>query len=91
VEIEHPFTVKTTTLELLKFGKEDYTKIYTEEDATAPVPAQDSQKLAGGLTLMNRTRTKGKHGIWGHVLNDLWFEGIHINLDTKTVTFDMGS
>jgi len=91
VETEHPFTAATTVMDLLRFGQADYEKIYAEEDATAPVAAQDSQKLANGLTLMNRTTTKGKHGIWGHVLNDLWFEGIHIDLDTKTVTFDIGS
>lgn len=91
VEFEHAFDAKTTTTDLLNFGKTDYEKIYAEEDATAPVPAQDSQKLAGGLTLMNRTRTKGKYGIWGHVLNDLFFEAIIIDLDNKKVTFHIGS
>lgn len=33
----------------------------------------------------------GAHGIWGHYMGDLFFEGVTINTATRFVTFSMGS
>lgn len=82
--------VDATYLDLMRLGLKHYRAIYAEEEATTPVLAQDSQQI-GSLTLMNRTRTKGKYGIWGHVLNDLFFEGICIDMKQRVITFNIGS
>jgi hypothetical protein len=47
---------------------EGYEKIYDEEDET-----RTKDTISRG-TLVNRPETDGKHGIWGHVLNDLYIE-----------------
>jgi hypothetical protein len=50
-----------------------YVKIYDEEDETRTLPAQSPLDSV----LVNRPKTDGKHGIWGHDLNDLYIEGVH--------------
>jgi hypothetical protein len=52
---------------------EGYVKIYDEEDETRTLPAQSPLDSI----LVNRPKTDGKHGIWGHDLNDLYIEGMH--------------
>ena len=32
-----------------------------------------------------------KYGIWGHTIGDLYFEGVDIDHETKTIEFHMGS
>jgi hypothetical protein len=52
---------------------QEYAKIYQEEDASrtaSPAPA--------GM-LLNRSRTDGVHGIWGHDLVDLILEGARLD------------
>lgn len=50
---------------------EGYCKIYDEEDETRTVDTV----IRG--TLLNRPTTNGKYGIWGHILNDLYVEGLY--------------
>jgi hypothetical protein len=50
-----------------------YLKIYDEEDETRTLPAQSPLDSI----LVNRPKTDGKHGIWGHDLNDLFIEGMY--------------
>jgi hypothetical protein len=59
--------------DLLDCVAEGYVKIYDEEDATRTLPAQAPLDSI----LVNRPRTDGKYGIWGHILNDLYIEGIY--------------
>ena len=49
-----------------------YLEIYDEEDETRTLPAIDM-----GAMLVNRPQTNGKHGIWGHILNDLYIEKMY--------------
>jgi hypothetical protein len=42
-------------------------------------------------SLMNRNRTDGKYGIWGHDIEDLWLEGISYNPQTMIVSLSIGS
>lgn len=61
-----------------------YKRIYDEEEQTGGAPPEDGMSL-------NRTRTNGKHGIWGHYIEDLWLEGIMYNPARKLVTLAIGS
>lgn len=93
-EFTHTLTPSTTSEDLLKIGLSDYRNIYAEEERTTPIAAQESSTInIGGRTLilMNRTSTTGRYGIWGHVLADLFFEGIAINTELRLVKFTMGS
>lgn len=48
---------------------EGYKNIYAQEDAVAGDPGMISGML-------NRARSDGPYGIWGHVMEDLFLEGI---------------
>jgi hypothetical protein len=48
-----------------------YREIYAEEERTRTLPAE---RLPGSI-LVNRPKTNGKYGIWGHVIGDLVLEG----------------
>jgi len=45
-----------------------YQRIYAEEEETSTTPVVPMEKRQG---LINRNRTNGKYGIWGHDLDDL--------------------
>lgn len=93
-EFKHTLPPQMGLEEFLVLAKEDYQRIYKEEDETTTVPAKNSQTVnIGGKTLelMNRTRTTGKHGIWGHVIGDLYFERVYVDIDNRIVHFDIGS
>ena len=62
--------------DLLDCVAEGYVKNYDEEDETRTLPATTM-----GEGLINRPQTDGKHGIWGHILNDLYIEGMQKDLD----------
>ena len=49
-----------------------YLVIYYEEDETAPVKADQIDR---GM-VMNRPKTDGKYGVWGHDMGDLLLERI---------------
>lgn len=59
--------------ELCRAIRRTYARIYEEEDATANHPGQ-----VGVGHVINRTTSDGVHGIWGHVISDLFIEGIDV-------------
>jgi hypothetical protein len=63
--------------DLLDCVAEGYVKIYDEEDETRTLPAQAPLDSI----LVNRPQTDGKYGIWGHILNDLYIEGMYKDLN----------
>jgi hypothetical protein len=72
--------------DLLDSIAEGYVKIYDEEDETRTLPAQAPLDSI----LVNRPKTDGKHGIWGHILNDLFIEGVCKGSD-DVWTLEIGS
>lgn len=70
---------------ILSLAKKDYQRIYREEDESTKV------KPGNIPGMLNRNSTDGKWGIWGHGIDDLYFEGVRIDTVRKTVTFDIGS
>jgi hypothetical protein len=54
-----------------------YREIYAEEERTRTLPAE---RLPGSM-LVNRPKTDGKYGIWGHVIGDLVLEGAEMDTD----------
>lgn len=65
---------------------EAYRRVYEEEEATASRPAEEG---VGGV--INRTETDGAHGIWGHVMSDLFLEGVGVyRADDGTVYIEPG-
>lgn len=81
----HNLTPETTALDILAFGAQDYKNIYEIENA--------GTKIKPGFIpgMLNRNKTNGTYGIWGHGLGDLCFTGININIDEQTVSFDIDS
>jgi hypothetical protein len=41
--------------------------------------------------MLNRQRSSGRWGIWGHVIDDLFFEAINVDLNGERVSFGIGS
>ena len=80
----HELTAETTNIQVLELGGKDYEAIYAAEDA-ATGPTGD---IPGTL---NRKSSSGPYGIWGHCLEDLYFEGVNIDTEKKRVEFSMGS
>ena len=63
-----------------------YERIYAEEDKSTAIPVGTVS-----ANVMNRNTTDGVHGIWGHVLEDLWLEGIQYHPSQKLVTLSIRS
>lgn len=80
---EHTLTAETTALDILEIGKADYERIYREEDEDVGAPTEN---IPG---MLNRQTSEGRYGIWGHVIHDLFFEGIEIS--GNKISFSMGS
>lgn len=59
--------VGVTVGELIDRVIEIYDEIYTTEEATSTI----EPGVVPGM--LNRNRTNGKYGVWGHVLSDLFF------------------
>jgi len=55
--------------DFLRAVAQGYRQIYREEDEAVGDPGQVSD------TCINRGFSKGPHGIWGHYMGDLFFEG----------------
>lgn len=83
VEFKHHLTEGTSILDVLELAAKDYRQIYDEEDKTASADSTPSGAL------LNRRESHGKHGIWGHGIEDLVFETVYIK--NFNVTFDIGS
>lgn len=83
VEFKHRLTEATSILDILELAAKDYQQIYDEEDESESAdPTPDG-------ALLNRGESHGKHGIWGHGIEDLVFEGVYVK--NFAVTFDIGS
>lgn len=63
---------------------EGYKRIYDEEENAVGDPGSYGNVL-------NRRRSKGPYGIWGHYLSELWIEKISYNLQEKTINLYIGS
>ena len=68
-----------------------YQEIYDEENAslTDPPSTVDERMNKGGL--INREKTDGPYGIWGHDLGDLYLEGIEFDSEKNMVSLSIGS
>lgn len=80
----HTLSQEMTGEDILSLARSDYERIYKEEDTAAGDPGH----IPG---MLNRSRSEGPYGIWGHDFSDLYFEGICISLKKKTIEFAMGS
>lgn len=74
-----------TRMDLFRCIYQGYKKIYDEEEGTAPDPGSVS------ATVLNRAKSSGKYGIWGHFLSELYLERIIYNPSNKTVDMFIGS
>jgi len=83
-ELTYPFKVKVPITiakadciaDILVPIAKRYKEIYQEEKATSKLSADRSNG-----NLINRAETDGKYQIWGHVIEDLVFEGLKLNKD----------
>ena len=75
---EHLLTQSHSAQDILEFARQDYEAIYAAEDNPGEIPG-----------MLNRARSEGPYGIWGHHFSDLYFEGININ--GQAIDFEMGS
>lgn len=71
--------------ELLWLISKVYRDIYDEEDKSTEIDPKAKNKI-----VCNRITTNGTHGIWGHIIEDLWFESVTIHEDGN-ITFGIGS
>jgi hypothetical protein len=84
--IQRQITRAMSVIDILILARHDYETIYAAEDAATLSGA--TGYIPGTL---NRNRSSGPYGIWGHVLSDLYFEQVNINPDTSTISFGIGS
>lgn len=68
-----------------------YKQIYKEENETTAIPIQSLEERIACRNLINRNKTNGKYGIWGHDIGDLAIEKIKYNKSKKLVTISIGS
>jgi len=82
---EHRVSPDMSALDILTIARADYERIYQEED-------EDVGRSTGMIPgMLNRQRSDGRWGIWGHVIDDLFFEAIQINDVKNTIEFGIGS
>jgi hypothetical protein len=79
-KFEHVLTPGMNGEDILALGRDDYEKIYAAEEDPGHIPG-----------MLNRAQSEGPYGIWGHDFSDLYFEGIDIDTEKKTLKFSMGS
>lgn len=60
-----------TRLEIYKAIFDQYNKMYDEEQETSNLPIEPMYERFNRCVLINRARTDGKYGIWGHDIGDL--------------------
>jgi len=80
----HVLTPEMTGEDILVLARADYERIYREEDEAVSNPGH----IPG---MLNRARSAGPYGIWGHDFSDLYFEGVRFDLKHFNVKFSMGS
>lgn len=71
-----------TRQEIIEQICENYERIYREED--------ESTEIEPGMIpgMFNRVQTNGKYGIWGHVIEDLYIEGISYTDENDEVVIE---
>jgi hypothetical protein len=84
-KFKHELGLYTSIIDILLEARADYRAIYAIEDAATGVAVGT---IAG---MVNRAQSSGPFGVWGHVISDLYFEGVDIDLVTRRITFSMGS
>ncbi len=80
----HALDPTSTLVDVLLLARADYEAIYAAEEKEVGNPGNVNGML-------NRAATNGPYGIWGHHLDDLYFEGVDFDPVKKVVRFDMGS
>lgn len=73
-----------TRMDIFRCIYEGYKSIYEEEEKEVGDPGN-------APNLMNRARSYGKYGIWGHYMEELYIEGVLYNKSSKTIKLRMGS
>ena len=81
VEFEYNNKGGFSRLDLWRCIYEGYKRIYDEEEADA----------GNAPNLMNRARSGGRYGIWGHYMSNLYLEWITYDDLTKTISMFIGS
>lgn len=64
-----------TRVELARLISDTYKAVYAEEERTSKVPVVPLDQRIG---LINRNKTEGKYGIWGHDLGDLVLHTVEV-------------
>lgn len=83
----YPFDIKITEDSLnciLLQVRSAYEHVYSEEERTL-------KNLPEYENSYNRGESDGVFGIWGHVLEDLYVEGLDIDTKAKTINLYIGS
>ena len=101
LEIDYPLTnlyqkkldsSKYTRVELAKIICLTYQKIYKEEKESTQLPVESiASRTNGSSRLINRARTNGKYGIYGHSLDNLLLHTIKYNKEKNLITLGVDS
>ena len=81
----------TMSADFIEAFVDGYIEIYRLEEETSPVKSGRMCDIDSNCSLINRNRTGGVFGIWGHHIGDLVLEGVNVFDEGKAVTFIIGS
>ncbi len=84
VEFEYNKKGGFSRMDLWRCIYEGYKKIYDAEEADAGDPGN-------APNLLNRGRSDGRYGVWGHSIGELYIEQINYNTRTKRISMFIGS
>ncbi len=79
-----------TRLELAILVSNTYQHIYEEEEKTTVAKVLSREERMKRGALMNRNRTDGKYGIWGHDLGDLVLHTLHVSYSNNRYIIFLG-
>jgi hypothetical protein len=72
--------------QLIREISKKYKEIYKEEETSATIKTVPAEKREG---LMNRNKTNGKYGIWGHDLGDLDLSTVEVYKKADDIIYIM--